>query len=377
MRCVAIIVAGGSGVRMQSNINKVLMKVDGEVLIVKSVRAFMDMDDIVLVVRAGDKDEIVTALQNANISLARIRFVEGGITRGDSVQNGLCAIDNCDYVLIHDAARPFVKKTDIQNLLLDAEKYGAAILASPVNDTLKKSDEDGFIHHTIDRERVYYAQTPQAFRFELLQRAYQTARERNMQATDDAALLEALGLPVKITVGSKKNYKITRQEDLPMEQFRIGHGFDVHRLVEGRKLILCGVEIPFEKGLLGHSDADVATHTLMDAMLGALALGDIGRHFPDTDEQYRGADSIKLLEEVNRMIQQKGYRLFQADITIIAQSPKMALFIQSMRERLAKTLHMDIEYINIKASTTEKLGFCGRGEGIACEAVCMVKSLEV
>lgn len=376
MKICAVIVAGGSGSRMKLHKNKVLLRIDGESIIVKSVRAFADMDDIVLVVRDVDKAEILSELQKAGIPMNNISFVRGGQTRGESVQNGLQSIVDCDIVLVHDAARPFVSKADIQRLIHVVEEHGAAILASAVSDTLKKVNDRGFICATVNRDHLYRAQTPQGFRFSLLRQAYQAANEKGIQATDDAALLELMGIAVKIVEASSKNIKITKQEDLSMDGFRVGHGFDVHRLTEGRKLILCGIDIPYEKGLLGHSDADVATHALMDAMLGAAALGDIGRHFPDTDERFRNADSVELLQQVDKLIRAKGYRLYQADITIIAQAPKMAPYIQHMRERLAEALAMDIDYINVKASTTEKLGFCGRGEGITCEAVCMLKTIE-
>lgn len=376
MKICAVIVAGGSGSRMKLHKNKVLLRIDGESIIVKSVRAFADMDDIVLVVRDVDKAEILSELQKAGIPMNNISFVRGGQTRGESVQNGLQSIVDCDIVLVHDAARPFVSKADIQRLIHVVEEHGAAILASAVSDTLKKVNDRGFICATVNRDHLYRAQTPQGFRFSLLRQAYQAANEKGIQATDDAALLELMGIAVKIVEASSKNIKITKQEDLSMDGFRVGHGFDVHRLTEGRKLILCGIDIPYEKGLLGHSDADVATHALMDAMLGAAALGDIGRHFPDTDERFRNADSVELLQQVDKLIRAKGYRLYQADITIIAQAPKMAPYIQHMRERLAEALAMDIDYINVKASTTEKLGFCGRREGITCEAVCMLKTIE-
>lgn len=376
MRWAAIVVAGGSGTRMGAEKNKILLRIEGEPIFLKSLKAFLALDSIVLVHREEDTEEIQRALDKAKFPKEKLQFAVGGTSRGDSVQNGLAKLVDCEYVLVHDAARPFVKLKEIERLMQVVEECGAAILASPVNDTLKRADAQGNISDTVDREGLFHAQTPQGFRVDLLKEAYAFANSNGLSATDDAALLESMGKKVKIVAASSSNKKITRPEDLAMASFRIGHGFDVHRLVEDRKLVLCGVEIPYEKGLLGHSDADVATHTLMDAMLGAMALGDIGRHFPDTDMQYKGADSIELLRHVDALVRRKGYRLYQADITIIAQAPKMAPHIEAMRARLAEVLDMDIEYINIKASTTEKLGFTGRGEGIACEAVCMLQSLE-
>lgn len=376
MRWATIVVAGGSGSRVGAEKNKILLNIEGEPIFLKSLKAFSAMDSIVLVHRPEDLEEIQRVLERSSFPKEKLIFVQGGLNRGDSVQNGLKMVVDCDFVLVHDAARPFVKLEEIEKLKVAVQETGAAILASPVHDTLKKVDAEGNICTTVDREALYHAQTPQGFRMDLLKEAYRFAKNSGLNATDDAGLVEAMGKKVRIVEASSSNKKITRSEDLLMDSFRIGHGFDVHKLVEGRKLILCGVEIPYEKGLLGHSDADVATHTLMDAMLGAMALGDIGRHFPDTDTQYKGADSIDLLRRVDALVREKGYRLYQADITIIAQAPKMAPHVQAMRERLAEVLGIAIDYINVKASTTEKLGFTGRGEGIACEAVCMLKSLE-
>jgi 2-C-methyl-D-erythritol 4-phosphate cytidylyltransferase/2-C-methyl-D-erythritol 2,4-cyclodiphosphate synthase len=214
-------------------------------------------------------------------------------------------------------------------------------------------------------------QTPQGFDVALIREAYAAAEGEGFLGTDDGGLAERAGHPVTIVEGSYRNIKITTQEDLPMET-RIGTGFDVHRLTEGRKLVLCGIEIPFEKGLLGHSDADVAVHALMDAMLGAAAMGDIGRHFPDTDDAYKGISSMILLQKVRELIEQEGFRLGNADITIMAQRPKLSPYIEKMRTNIAAVLGMDAGSINVKATTTEKLGFVGRQEGIAAEAVCTI-----
>ncbi|MBR4410645.1 MAG: 2-C-methyl-D-erythritol 2,4-cyclodiphosphate synthase [Firmicutes bacterium] len=216
-------------------------------------------------------------------------------------------------------------------------------------------------------------QTPQGFASEILRKAYEAAYRDGFLGTDDAGLAERIGQTILLTEGDYANIKITTREDLPME-IRVGTGYDVHRLTEGRKLILGGVDIPYEKGLDGHSDADVMAHALMDALLGAAGLGDIGRHFPDTDPQYKGISSLKLLEIVNQRIHEAGYELGNADVTIIAQRPKLAGYISQMEENLAAVLGADIRQINVKATTTEKLGFTGRGEGIAAEAACIIKS---
>ncbi|MBQ8562832.1 MAG: 2-C-methyl-D-erythritol 2,4-cyclodiphosphate synthase [Firmicutes bacterium] len=226
---------------------------------------------------------------------------------------------------------------------------------------------------TLDRKSLFQVQTPQGFASEILREAYEQAYRDGFLGTDDASLVERLGYRIALTEGDYANIKITTREDLPME-IRVGTGYDVHRLTEGRKLILGGVDIPYEKGLAGHSDADVMVHALMDAMLGAAGLGDIGRHFPDTDPQYKGISSLKLLQIVNQRLHEAGYELGNADVTIIAQKPKLAGYIRQMEENLAQALAADCRQINVKATTTEKLGFTGRGEGIAAEAVCIIKS---
>ena len=218
-------------------------------------------------------------------------------------------------------------------------------------------------------------QTPQGFRTELLKQAYCEAYKAGFYGTDEAGLVERFAAPVRMVRGEEANKKITTREDLPAVQkdVRIGHGYDVHRLTEERALILCGESIPHERGLLGHSDADVALHALMDAMLGAAALGDIGRIFPDSDDRYKGISSMKLLEKVCRLIDEKGFAVGNADITVIAQQPKLAPYIPRMRAHVARALGVEEDCVNVKATTTERLGFAGREEGIAAEAVCLLR----
>ncbi len=372
MKTCAIIVAGGSGSRMQIEKNKVLLYIDGISVICKTLQAFSAMNQIVLVVRPCDQGEIVQEIQKNHISMHNIQFAYGGATRGESVQNGLQLVQDCDITLVHDAARPYVEKQDIERVIVQAKEHACAILASPVNDTLKKANDTLEIVQTVDRTNMYAAQTPQAFHTNLLKEIYAEAQKQNLQATDDASLAERLGYKVKIVPATSKNIKITRPEDI-VQNYRVGHGFDVHKLVENRKCILFGVDVPYEKGLLGHSDADVGAHALMDAMLGAAALGDIGTHFPDNDMHYHNADSMLLLKKVQELLQSNGFQVLQLDCTIIAQVPKLAPYIQQMRQNIADVLQISLHCINVKATTTEKLGFTGRGEGIAAEAVCMIQ----
>lgn len=301
--------------------------------------------------------------------------VQGGATRADSVRNGLAAATG-ELVAIHDAARPFVSESVITAALTAAAETGAAAPAVPVKDTVKVADPSGRVLDTPDRGTLYAVQTPQCFRRALYTQALAAVTgEKARLVTDDCSLFELAGLPVRLTEGDYANYKITTKEDLQKEKtMRIGHGYDVHRLVEDRKLIMGGVEIPYEKGLLGHSDADVLLHAVMDAVLGAAALGDIGKLFPDTDERYRGADSLVLLDRVMEALSEAGCRPVNADVTIIAQKPKLRPYIDQMRANLAAHMGVDVSQVSVKATTSEGMGFEGEEKGMTAHAVCLIES---
>lgn len=319
-----------------------------------------------------------------NILPSTATVLPGGVERQDSVAKGLSALTtdhpDTDYILIHDGARPYVSKRVIESTLEHTLAAGAAVAAVPVKDTIKLQGEDGI--STPDRNRLFSAQTPQGFETGLILKAYQLAATQGFLGTDDAQLVERLGHKVALAEGAYSNIKITTPEDLPSQssqetkddpaRCRAGTGFDVHMLVEGRPLILAGITIPFEKGLLGHSDADVLTHAIMDALLGAAGLGDIGRHFPDTDPAYKGVSSMTLLTKVVDLLNGQGLALVNLDATIIAQRPKMAPYHDAMIQSLAVALGCDIHRINLKATTTEKLGIPGREEGMAAEAICIL-----
>ena len=290
-------------------------------------------------------------------------------------------------VAIHDGARPLVTAEVIARTLESAKKYGSGVAAVPLKDTVKRVNEGGVVVDTPPRDALRAVQTPQTFEAELIRRAH-AAYALGERATDDAALAERMGVKVRLTEGDVENIKLTTPEDMLLARqvilkregqkeekpmVRIGHGYDVHRLTEDRKLILCGVEIPYTLGLLGHSDADVALHALMDALLGAAALGDIGRHFPDTDPAYKGADSGKLLDHVVALLEEKGYAVGNVDVTIICQRPKLKDYIEQMRQNVARHLKVDADCVNIKATTTEKLGFEGEGLGISSHAVACIE----
>ncbi|NOT59433.1 MAG: 2-C-methyl-D-erythritol 2,4-cyclodiphosphate synthase [Acidobacteria bacterium] len=397
---IAIIPAAGSGKRLGGQIAKQFLTVAGAPILIHTLQRFDECADI---------GAIVVALQESNIEAfgaqlpayqfaKPIRLVAGGAERSDSILNALEAAREWQpaLVAVHDAVRPFVTPAQISAVLAKAAEVGAAILAQASTDTIKEV-ENGLIVATLDRRRIYRAQTPQAFRYELLMKANKQARAVNLSsafATDDALLAERLGHPVAIVEGSPNNIKITTQEDLAvaeklfeqMEQspishlpspIRVGLGNDIHRLVEGRKLILGGVEIPFEKGLLGHSDADALSHAITDAILGAAGLGDIGQHFSDKDPRWKDADSLLFLREAQAMVQARGYAIGNIDATIIAEKPKMMPHMAAMRAQLCATLNLDEAQINLKAKTNEKLDAVGRGEAIATHSVVLLNRINL
>lgn len=376
-----IILAGGSGSRMGADRNKVLLELRGEPVIVRSVKAFAGIvDGVVLVSREEDIPAMEAAMAAHGLP---VTIVPGGDSRQASVWNGLCALPkDCTHVLIHDGARCMVDEATIRRCMASVEECGTGVAAMPAIDTIKQVDADEVVTATPDRTNLRTVQTPQGFTVDLIRKAHKAAQADGFLGTDDASLVERLGLPVRLILGDRKNIKLTTPEDMKMADaflandfpaLRIGQGYDVHRLVEGRDLILCGVKVPHTLGLLGHSDADVALHALMDAMLGAMALGDIGKHFPDTDEQYRGISSMKLLEHVASLLEKHHARVTNCDVTIVAQKPKLLPFIPQMRENIAAALSLPVDRVNVKATTTERLAFEGREEGISAQAVCMVE----
>ncbi len=383
MKTYVIMLAGGRGERMKSSLNKVLMPVCGRPAIIRSLDAFIPFaDETVIVARPDDQPAIRDEIGKSGLAFP-FRFAEGGITRQASVLNGLRSIapDPVDIVLIHDAARCLVKPDLIERVMLSVKETGSGVPGIPATSTYKICDGNSFVLSTPDRSKLFEVQTPQGFTAGVIIPASVKAAEEGIDCTDDAGVLEHCGIPVRIVRGDPDNIKLTEPGDLSrarsilegdVSAMRVGMGYDVHRLVPGRKLILCGVEIPFELGLLGHSDADVALHALMDAMLGACALGDIGKHFPDTDERFRGISSVLLLRETARILQEHGFRVYNADITIAAQQPKLLPFIARMAENVSSALDLPAGRISIKATTTEKLGFEGRMEGISSYAVCSV-----
>lgn len=369
---VALIAAAGSGTRMGASVPKQFLKMGDKTILETTILA-ISSNEKVDAVHIVTNPEYVDTTKELTGDLKLVRGVHiGGDQRQDSIYEGIKALLGLPkdaIVLVHDGARPFVTAEVMDRVIEATYEEEACVPAVGLKDTVRQSSRDG--SHTLDRSTLYSVQTPQGFTYGLLKKAYDEAFNEDYYGTDDASLVDRLGHPVKIVEGDYGNIKITTKEDMPMTM-RIGTGFDVHKLVEGRKLILGGVEIPYEKGLLGHSDADVLVHSWMDALLGAAGLGDIGKHFPDTDERYKGISSIKLLEHVSYLLKEEGYSLGNGDITLIAQKPKIAPYIPQMKKNIASAMGVDESLINIKGTTTEKLGFTGRGEGIASEAVCIL-----
>jgi 2-C-methyl-D-erythritol 4-phosphate cytidylyltransferase/2-C-methyl-D-erythritol 2,4-cyclodiphosphate synthase len=299
--------------------------------------------------------------------------VVGGSERQDSVYNAIQEINRkrpgVAYVMIHDAARPFVSEEVITGVIKAMIAKDAAVACVAMKDSIRRADDDG--SQSVDRKDYFAVQTPQGFKKSVLIEAYDKALREGYYGTDDASLVERAGYKIELVEGDYQNIKITTKEDLPMEN-RVGTGFDVHRFDPERDLILGGVKIPHDKGLAGHSDADVLVHALMDALLGAAALGDIGRHFPDTDDTYKGISSMLLLKRVGELLNENFYNIGNVDVTVIAQKPKIAPYIEEMRDNISEVLGLEKTRINIKGTTTEKLGFTGREEGIAAEAVCSI-----
>lgn len=378
----AVVVAAGRGVRMGAAVNKVLLPLCGEPVIRHAVRAFCEADEIdgVVVVASADETE---QMRVALCGLEKVcAIVPGGSTRQESVKNGLDALPKeARIALVHDGARPLISRELIARCIRQTEDCGSAVVCTPVTDTVKV-EKDGCVVRTLDRSQLRAVQTPQCFFAGELKAAYEAAARDGVSVTDDASVMEHAGHSVHLLESSEVNFKLTTPEDLRraediigerkfMQRLpRTGFGYDVHKLVSGRRLILCGKEIPWEKGLDGHSDADVAVHALMDALLGAACLGDIGRLYPDNDPAFEGADSMKLLANVLRRVKDAGYAVVHADVTIVAQKPKLMPYMDEMRRNLENA--MAGAQVNVKATTTERLGFEGRGEGISAQAVATI-----
>lgn len=373
-----VVVAAGRGERAGLGRNKVYFELKGRTVLSRCLDALEAsgcFDGVVLVISESDVELYRELCVKEGWNPLVKRVVCGGDCRRRSVRNGLLALpEGVEIVAVHDAARPFVTPEVVKATVDSARECGSGVICTPVTDTIKQLGCDGTVT-TPDRATLRAVQTPQTFSCSMLLRAHEQAEAEGYDATDDAALFEHYYGSVQLVTaqGAEENRKLTTKADfekLNRPPMRIGSGYDAHRLKEGRKLILCGVEVPHTRGLDGHSDADVAVHALMDALLGALGEGDIGRHFPDSDPQYKGISSMLLLEHVMKTVREHGYRVGNADVTIVAQKPKLAALIPQMRENLVAALGTDA--VNVKATTTERMGFEGEEIGISSQAVALL-----
>jgi 2-C-methyl-D-erythritol 4-phosphate cytidylyltransferase/2-C-methyl-D-erythritol 2,4-cyclodiphosphate synthase len=386
MYVTAIIAAGGAGQRLGAGVPKQLLDLGGLSILQRSVEAFAlhpEVDDVIVAL----PPEMVAAPPLELGDGCGFRAVAGGARRQDSVANAFKAMDEqTEVVLVHDAARPFVTDDLISMVIRAAAEHGAAIVAQPVRDTVKRvRRQDGTVAvvETIPRDSIFLAQTPQAFRVPVLEAAIALG-ESGVDATDEAGLAEQAGHTVRIVEGTARNVKITTADDLAEARRRfagetirimaerVGTAYDLHRLVEGRPLLLGGVLIPAPFGAMGHSDADVVCHVATDAILGAASLGDIGRHFPDSDQQWKGASSLVLLEQAVKMVHTAGFRVVNLDVVVVLERPKIAPYLEQMRAQLARVLQVPVERVSAKGKTNEGVDAVGRGEAIAAHAVALL-----
>jgi 2-C-methyl-D-erythritol 4-phosphate cytidylyltransferase/2-C-methyl-D-erythritol 2,4-cyclodiphosphate synthase len=380
----AVVVAAGQGLRAGGEIPKQFRRIAGETLLERALSAFAEAPDVTFVqpvIRPDDVDLVRRLTGGMNV----LEPVAGGATRQASVRAGLEALVACtpDIVLVHDAARPFASASLITRAIAAAEKTGAAIPALPVTDTVKRIDSTGTIEATLDRNSIRLVQTPQAFAFPALFDAHRRALAQGRNDfTDDAALAEWAGIKVSVFAGEPGNIKFTTPEDFARAEaiqsaglgdVRTGSGLDVHAFGPGDHVTLGGIRIPHVQALTGHSDADVALHALTDAILGALADGDIGAHFPPSDPQWRGASSDRFLTFAVERVRARGGRIAHLDLTIVCEAPRIGEHRDRMRANIANLAGIGIERVGVKATTSEKLGFTGRGEGIAAYATATVR----
>ena len=387
--CTMIVPAAGESRRMGGG-NKLLLPLEGEPVLAHTLRAIDAatlVDEIILATRTECLAEMAELCRRCGLQKP-VRVVVGGETRTHSVlAAALEANEKARLIAVHDGARPLIRPEQIDELIRFGERTYAAAPAVPVTDTVKRAEPStGRVLETPDRAALFAVQTPQVFQAELLKAALQSAVNAEVTLTDDCSAVERLGLSHRRGSGEHQNHYAAgpasggghsgREEETGMTGLRVGHGYDVHRLAQGRPLILGGVTIPWEKGLDGHSDADVLTHAVMDALLGAAGMDDIGRLFPDCDNAFLNISSLTLLERVMKALTEQGWQVVNIDATLVAQAPKIAPYRQEMRCALARTLGIQPEQVNVKATTEEHLGFTGEGLGISAHAVALIQRAE-
>src|SRR5579875_316662 len=378
--CIALVVAAGRGTRLGADLPKQYLPVAGRPLL-RHALATLTAHPAVARVRVVYNPDDAAHYAHASAGLDLLPPVAGGAARQDSVRLGLESLAELepDRVLIHDGARPFLDRGTIDRVLAALADAPAAVPALKLADTLKRADGDRVLE-TVDRAQLWRAQTPQGFRYRDILAAHRAAQ--GLDLPDDAAVAERAGLGVRLVAGSEDNVKVTTAEDLALAErwaasrrgdVRTGQGFDVHAFGPGDHLWLCGVRIPHGRGLVGHSDADCGLHALTDAVLGALGAGDIGVHFPPSDPQWRGAPSHRFLRHAAELVARSGGDVAHVDVTLICESPKIGPHRGAMVARVAEILGIDAGRVSVKATTTEGLGFAGRGEGIAAQAVATIR----
>lgn len=386
----AVIVAAAGSSRRMGGTDKQFALIGGKPVLWWTLQLFVGRSDVcqlLVTVSEANRERIEALLTEMRLRLPWA-LVMGGAERQDSVRAALCHLSaEATHVAVHDGARPLTSKETIDEVFAAAVRFGAAIAAVPVKDTIKEVNAGHFVSKTLDRSLLWQVQTPQAAEKKALVEAYAKAHAQSFQATDDSSLLERIGSQVRVAPGDYRNIKITTPEDLRVADIwltgggnmrapRVGLGYDVHKLIAGRPLIVGGVTVPHEKGLEGHSDADVLLHAISDALLGAAALGDIGKHFPDKDPAFRGASSLRLLGIVRKLVEDAGFVVCNVDAVIVAEKPKFASYVEAMRYSIAEVLQVDVSCVGVKATTTEGLGFAGRKEGIAAYATVSLSSVQ-
>ncbi len=376
-----VIVAAGRSERFGSGTAKQFRDLDGQSVLERAVRVVAErpaVGRVVVVLAAQELDGPRAAAVRRWPGVSDV--VRGGETRAESVAGGLSAAGAAPFVLIHDAARPLASVGLVEAVMDAARRHGAAVPLLSVVDTIKETDREGWVTRTLDRTRLGRAQTPQGFRRSWLRAALERARREGIGLTDEAAALEHDGRRVWAVPGERQNVKITSPEDLDETrrllvggpELRVGSGFDIHRFGGGGPLVLGGVVFEGEPGLAGHSDADVVLHAAMDALLGAAALGDIGSHFPPSEERFRGVSSAELAARVAERIRQAGFEIVNLDLTLLAELPRISKRSDAMCEAISRSLGIERRRVSLKATTLERLGALGRGEGIACQAACLL-----
>jgi len=396
LKAAAVIAAGGTGIRMNSRVPKQFLELAGKPILLRTIESISSLEEVAGIIVALPPEHIEEAesILRRQPLQKEVRCVSGGPNRQESVRCGVAYVGpDADVIMVHDAVRPLCDREVMERVLDEAWKKGAAVPCLPATETIQRVSRKGRVLSTPPRQELHSIQTPQAFHAGILKSALDKAHQEGFLGTDESSVVRWAGHPVVVVPGSPDNIKITRPLDLEIAELliskklgkregitmhesglRIGHGIDYHRLVEGRRLILGGVEISYEKGLDGHSDADVLSHAVCDAVLGAAGLGDIGRHFPDTDPSNRDRSSLEFLREVKEKIEAAGWSIRNVDATLLAQQPRLAPHMPGMRKNIAESLGLDTEEVNIKATTTEGLNAEGRGEGMSAQAIALLRS---